>query len=97
MSDTVVGKIEQLTTRPAVGASELKAQLYDKREAALREIALQIDGWMLFDKAQRDKEGLTTNDDTNIIAPPVWPSHGQLKEWVKVLTYNAVLSGAAKK
>ena len=24
MSDTVVGKIEQLTTRPAVGASELK-------------------------------------------------------------------------
>ncbi len=27
MSDTVVGKIEQLTTRPAVGASELKAML----------------------------------------------------------------------
>ena len=29
MSDTVVGKIEQLTTRPAVGASELKALLAD--------------------------------------------------------------------
>lgn len=55
------------------------------RETALREIAFQLEAWIIFDKRQRDRENLETTDDTNIISPPVWPSHGQLKEWIRVL------------
>ncbi len=58
--------------------------------SGLEEIRDQVQRWMDYDRAQRDKEGLGTTDDTHIMCPPVWPSHGQLKNWV------ACLSEAAK-
>lgn len=52
---------------------------------SLRVISQCLESWMTFDKAKRDKEGLETDEDTHIIAPPHWPSHGQLTKWVEVL------------
>lgn len=53
--------------------------------SGLTVIADIIQHWLDYDVAQRTKEGLSTNDDTHLIAPPTWPSHGQLKYWVECL------------
>jgi len=51
----------------------------------LNEIERQVKYWVEFDLKQRDAEGLETTDATHIMSPPGWPSHGQLKAWVKCL------------
>ncbi len=54
----------------------------DVRLDSIRRIVLR---WMEFDRTQREKEGLDTFDNTHIMSPPTWPTHGQLKNWVKCL------------
>lgn len=54
-------------------------------EGPLNEMARQFDWWRRFDREKRDKEGLETTDETAIIAPPSWPSHGILKAWSEAL------------
>jgi len=51
----------------------------------LEAIARQVERWASFDREARDREGLTTTDDTHIVAPPVWPTHGQLRNWAGLL------------
>ena len=48
-------------------------------------MACACQDWIDFDRKVRDREELETNDGTHIMSPPVWPSHGMLKEWVKTL------------
>lgn len=49
---------------------------------ALGAIRLCVARWASYDKAERDRQGLSTPPDTHIVAPPVWPTHGQLAAWV---------------
>lgn len=49
-------------------------------------IRRQADYWVDFDVSARERQGLGSNDDTHIIAPPFWPSHGQLKAWSAALS-----------
>lgn len=44
-----------------------------------------LQGWIDFDRAARDREGLTTESITHIMAPTGWPTHGMLAEWIKTL------------
>ncbi len=53
--------------------------------AGLDSMARQIDWALTFDVESRRKSGLETTDDTHLMSPPVWPSHGCLKNWVKAL------------
>lgn len=55
------------------------------KNIALDTIRLTVLWWAEFDKAQRDREGLETTDDTHILCPPTWPSHGMLKNWAAAL------------
>lgn len=53
-------------------------------------IAGQIRGWLDWNKKQRDEQKepiLITDKDTSIMClpVPVWPSHGQLENWIKTL------------
>lgn len=52
----------------------------------LATVAGQVERWLEWHKGQRDRETLTTDDDTHIIALPVtfWPTHGQFRAWVKL-------------
>lgn len=50
-------------------------------DVQLETILLTCRYWRKFDADGRAREGLTVNDDTFIIAPPHWPSHGVLKAW----------------
>lgn len=50
----------------------------------LEAIRRQIARWVDYDVQQRAKEGLSSNDDTHLVSPPVWPSHGQLRRWAEV-------------
>mgnify|MGYP001480168482 CR=1 FL=1 len=52
-------------------------------------IRRQADHWVEYNTASRAREGLESTDDTYIMAPPHWPSHGQLRAWSKVLTEAA--------
>lgn len=56
------------------------------REAAdligLDAIRRQVARWASYDKESRERQGLVTSPDTHIVAPPVWPTHGQLANWV---------------
>ena len=57
----------------------------------LREIALQVQGWLDWDRAHRERHHLTTEDDTQIMALPVpsWPTHWQLRNWITELNTTA--------
>lgn len=61
-------------------------------------IADILEHWLTFDKAQRDKEGIATTDDTHIMCPPSWPTHGQLTRWIAELrkVAQAVATGQCK-
>lgn len=48
-------------------------------------IRLQVAYWAEFDRAARERKGLSTDDSTHIYAPPCWPSHGMLANWVDCL------------
>lgn len=62
-----------------------KSETLESREAALKTISLVIEGWLNYDTAKRDEEGLPVNDDCHVRSPPVWPTRGMLREWVKAL------------
>lgn len=73
-----------------------KYALTDCRQAAaafgLGEIALNLRYWMTWNKRDRDKEGLTTDENTSIMCvPPHWPSHGQFKLWAETMEVAAAL------
>ena len=55
------------------------------REEKLEEIALQLEYWIHYNITSRKIENLNTDDNTFIITPTAWPTHGQLKEWIKAL------------
>ena len=59
--------------------------------SGLREIALQVQGWLDWHRKDRADQGLTTDDGTQIMALPVpsWPVHRQLKNWVEELNLAA--------
>ena len=52
-------------------------------------IRRQADYWVSYNTEARTREGLASNDDTHLISPPSWPSHGQLKAWSEVLAKAA--------
>jgi len=60
-----------------------------KHSLALRTISNCVGYWAEYDKYKRDKEGLPTTEDTHIISPTAWPSHGQIGNWVTALTEAA--------
>ncbi len=49
----------------------------------LGEISLQIKGWLEFNEAEYRNDGLSVNDDTFIVTPPVWPTRLQLQRWIE--------------
>lgn len=55
------------------------------RDKALNEIAIQVQSWLDWQEQERIKEKLSISEDTHLMRVPVWPSRGQLKEWVRVL------------
>ncbi len=61
----------------------------DKKALAtgLGVIAKTVQYWIEWNKDQRDQESIETEDGTHIMALPVtaWPSHGQLRTWVKTM------------
>ncbi len=50
-------------------------------------IAKTVQSWLEWNKNQRDQESIETKDGTHIMALPVpsWPTHGQLRTWVKTM------------
>lgn len=50
-------------------------------------IADQLQNWLDWDKDQRKREYLTTDDGTHIMSLPVpyWPTHGALKAWIEII------------
>ncbi len=57
----------------------------NEREEKLQFIADVLQSWIDYDVKDREKEGLETMDDTKIRCFPKDPSHGVLKNWIKVL------------
>lgn len=60
------------------------------REEKLRAIADTIQGWLDFQNREhaRDAQLQATpplSDRTHFMSPPVWPTRGTLKNWIKVL------------
>jgi hypothetical protein len=55
---------------------------------ALDTMRRTLDWWMEFDRKSRTQAGLETTDDTYIVAPPTWPSHGVLKRWSESLSVS---------
>lgn len=45
----------------------------------------QVERWVLFDKERRQEGSLGWDEDTHIIAPPHWPTYGQLGNWASAL------------
>lgn len=41
--------------------------------------------WLDFEREKRAAEGVETTDETHIISPPYWPTHGQLKAFIATL------------
>lgn len=67
------------------------------RDEALNEIGTQVQRWLDWQEREREEECLSCNDDTHMMRVPVWPTRGQLKEWVKILkTPNVELRGASR-
>ncbi len=58
---------------------------HDTFAIQLDTIRRQVDGWVAFNVEQRAKEGLASTDETHLIAPPCWPSHGVLRNWSAAL------------
>jgi hypothetical protein len=71
----------EMLGEPALTGLEEKGDPAD----ALDCIASQVQRWIDYDRADRDKEGLITEPGTHIMCPPTWPSHGQLGNWVAAL------------
>jgi hypothetical protein len=59
--------------------------------SGLREIALQVQGWLDWNRKDRTKHDLVTDGNTQIMALPVpsWPTHWQLKNWIEELNLAA--------
>lgn len=57
----------------------------ERLQIGLDYMARTFQGWIDYELAQREKEGLRTTDSTAIITPDRWPTHGQLKHWVALL------------
>lgn len=51
----------------------------------VRLIAGCVQGWLDYQSRERIREKLTTDDDTCVMCPPVWPNRGMLKFWVAEL------------
>ncbi len=49
----------------------------DEQKACLAYVAGMLQAWIIFDGEQPD--------DKHIMCPPAWPSHGQVKKWIKTL------------
>lgn len=62
-------------------AAEVGRAADDAEREALRVrldgIRRQIEWWVRYNTESRAREGLPSDDDTHLIAPPTWPSHGQ--------------------
>lgn len=48
-------------------------------------IARQLQSWLDWQEQERAREGIETTDDTHIMRPPVWPTRGTIKAWIKAL------------
>ncbi len=57
----------------------------ERLQSGLDYMARTFQGWIDFELAQRAKEGLGTTDDTAVMSPDFWPTHGQLKNWIALL------------
>ncbi len=69
-------------SRPHPDQSEISVGM-----SQLEFIARTIKGWLEWDKGERSKENITTEEGTHIMALPVpfWPTHGMLENWIAVL------------
>lgn len=64
----------------------------------LEAIRAQLVHWCDWNKTMRRREGLTTEDDTHIIAvPPTWPTHGVLRRWAETIEEARELADATPK
>lgn len=63
------------------------------RDEKLNEIANQVQQWLDWQERERKEEGLACTDDTHMMRVPVWPTRGQLKEWVNVLKPPTIEGG----
>lgn len=73
-----------------------KFSLTECRQAAtvfgLGEIAANLRYWTSWNKRDRAKENLTTDENTSIMCvPPHWPSHGQITLWAETIELAAAL------
>ena len=42
--------------------------------------------WLDWNQEQREREGLESNDDCNVIqVPPHWPTRGSIRAWIRTL------------
>lgn len=42
--------------------------------------------WDRWNVDQRTRDGLSTADDTHVMAvPPTWPTHGAVRQWAEVM------------
>lgn len=73
-----------LPTRPS-GLTETPYSDGEVLAIQLESIRLQLARWIQFNTEERAREGLTSDADTMISAPPFWPSHGQLENWIKAI------------
>lgn len=55
---------------------------YDALDVRLETMARSIASALDFDTEQRRRENLDTTTDTHLIAPPSWPTHGCLANWI---------------
>lgn len=58
----------------------------DSREFSLNEIANHLQFWLDYDCAIYEREGKPVPNDAVLMAPPEWPSHEVLRNWIKVLS-----------
>lgn len=66
-------------TRPIFEKPEIKP------EAKLEVIASEIQSWLDYQEKQYRQENTPLSDNSHLYTPPIWPTRGVLKEWVKVL------------
>ena len=48
-------------------------------------IANVLQSWLDFHEQDCGKDGVQITDASHIMSPPVWPTRGQIENWIKVL------------
>jgi len=60
-------------------------------------IAAHLRYWIDHNTSKRRRAGLESDDDTMVMVPPAWPTHGQLKNWIAALEAPAQIAIAIRR